>query len=92
MNRVWAFAANAALVFGGLSIAIETVLGHDPETIARRACGCVLAAGLAGFLFRWLLERGLQTVQAKAEAAAQALPAAAKASAAAAPAAAKTGR
>jgi hypothetical protein len=80
MNRVWAFAANTALVFGGFSIAAEAILGHDPVTIVERACVCILIAGLSGFLFRWLLERWLQEAQIRDEALAK--PAVAKTNAA----------
>ncbi|NTV51416.1 MAG: hypothetical protein HGA76_00170 [Candidatus Firestonebacteria bacterium] len=90
MNRVWAFAANASLVFGGLSMAVETVLGHNPVTIMVRASISILAAGLAGFFFRWLLEHWIQAVQAKAQA--EGNPEIVKTNAAAAKSAVKVGR
>jgi hypothetical protein len=90
MNRVWAFTGNAALIFGGLGIALEIVLGHDPVTIVQRACLCVLGVGLAAFVFRWLLERWFLAAQvAKVE---QAKPEVAKTNAAAAKSAVKVGR
>jgi hypothetical protein len=90
MNRVWAFAGNAALIFGGLCMTLEILLGHDPVTIVQRACLCILGVGLAGFVFRWLLERWLRAAQAaKAE---QVKPEVAKTNAAAAKSAVKVGR
>jgi hypothetical protein len=57
MKRVWGFAANVALGFGGITIVLEALLGHSPEIIVVRACAVILATGLTGFIFRWWLEK-----------------------------------